>query len=77
MNKISAYAFCLIIIIIGLNFIITCNDNIKIKDKSVVEEKSCSHEIDNNIDTFTTEEVDSDDLIQGSWSPIIGYGCTD
>lgn len=77
MNKLSAYAFCFIIILIGLNLIGTCNDNRKTKDNSIIEEYSCVCGIDDTIDTLLIEEVDSDDLVQGIWSPITGYGCTD
>lgn len=63
MNKLSTYAFCFIIILIGLNLIRTCNDNIKTKDNSVIEEDSCVCGIDDTIDTLIIEEVDSDDLV--------------
>lgn len=77
MNKLSAYAFCFIIILIGLNLIGTCNDNIKIKDNSVIEEDSCVCGIDDTIDTLIIEKVDSDDLVQGTLSSITGYSCID
>ena len=75
MNKFNAYVFCFIIILIGLNLIGTCNDNMKIKDNSVIEEDSCVCGIDDTIDTLIIEEVDSDDLVQGTWSSITGYDC--
>lgn len=77
MNKFSAYAFCFIVILIGLNLIGTCNDNRKIKDNSVIEEDSCVCGIDDTIDTLIIEEVDSNDLVRDTLSPIVGYGCTD
>ena len=77
MNKLSVYAFCFIIILIGLNLIRTCNDNMKTKDNSMIKEDSCVCGIDDTIDTLIIEEVDSYDLVQGIWSPITGYGCTD
>ena len=77
MNKLSVYAFCFIMILIGLNLIGTCNDNMKTKDNSVIEEDSCVCRIDNTIDTIIIEEVDSDDLIQDTGSPITEYACTD
>ena len=64
MNKLSIYAFCFIVILIGLNLIGTCNDNMKTKDNSVIEEDSCVCGIDNTIDTLIIEGVNSDDLIQ-------------
>ena len=75
MNKLSAYAFCFIIILIGLNLIRTCNNNMKTKDNSVIEEDSCVCGINDTIDTLIIEEVDSNDLIQGTWSSITGYDC--
>ena len=77
MNKLSVYAFCFIIILIGLNLIRTCNDNRKTKDNSVIEEDSCVCGIDDTIDTLIIEKVNSDDLVQGTLSSITGYGCTD
>ena len=77
MNKLSAYAFCFIVILIGLNLIGTCNDNRKIKDNSVIEEDSCVCGIDDTIDTLIIEEVDSNDSIRDTLSPIAGYGYTD
>ena len=77
MNKLSAYAFCFIVILIGLNLIGTCNDNRKTKDNSVIEEDSCVCGINDTIDTLIIEEVDSNDLILDTLSPIAGYGCTD
>ena len=77
MNKLSAYAFCFIVILIGLNLIGTCNDNRKIKDNFVIEEDSCVYGINDSIDTLIIEEVDSDDSIRDTLSPIAGYGCTD
>ena len=77
MNKFSVYVFCFIIILIGLNIIGTCNDNKKIKDNSVIEEDSCVFGIDNAIDTFLIEEVDSSDLGQSTLSPIAEYYCID
>ena len=64
MNKLSAYAFCFIIILIVLNLIGTCNDNMKTKDNSVIEEDSCVCGIDDTIDALIIEEVNSDDLVQ-------------
>ena len=64
MNKLSVYAFCFIVVLIGLNLIGTCNDNMKTKDNSVIEEDSCVCGIDNTIDTLIIEGVNSDDLIQ-------------
>lgn len=77
MNKLSAYAFCFIVVLIGLNLIGTCNDNMKTKDNSVIKEDSCVCGINDTIDTLVIEGVDSNDLVQGTWSPITGYGCTD
>lgn len=77
MNKLSAYAFCFIVVLIGLNLIGTCNDNMKTKDNSVIEEDSCVCEINDTIDALIIEEVDSYDLVQGTLSPITGYGCID
>lgn len=77
MNKLSAYAFCFIIVLIGLNLIGTCNDNMKTKDNSVIEEDSCICGINDTIDTLIIEGVDSYDLIQSTLSPITGYGCVD
>ena len=77
MNKLSVYAFCFIVILIGLNLIGTCNDNMKTKDNSMIEEDSCVCRTDNTIDTIIIEEVDSDDLIQDTVSPITEYACTD
>ena len=76
MNKLSAYAFCFIVVLIGLNLIGTCNDNMKIKDNSVIEEDSCVCGIDDTIYALIIEGVNSDDLIQGTWYPITWYGCT-
>ena len=77
MNKLSAYAFCFIVILIGLNLIRTCNDNMKTKDNSVIEEDSCVCGINDTINTLIIEEVDSDDLVQGTLSSITGYGYID
>ena len=77
MNKFSAYAFCFIVIIIGLNLIGTCNDNMKTKDNYVIEEDSCVCRINDTIDTIIIEEVNSDDLIQDTESLITKYSCTD
>ena len=77
MNKLSAYAFCFIVILIGLNLIGTCNDNRKTKDNSVIEEDSCVCGIINTIDTLIIEEVDSNDLVRDTLSPIARYDCTD
>ena len=63
MNKFSAYIFCFIVILIGLNLIGTCNDNMKTKDNYIIEEDSCVYGIDDTIDTIIIEEVDSNDLI--------------
>lgn len=76
MNKLSAYAFCFIVVLIGLNLIGTCNDNMKTKDNSVIEENSCVCGIDDTIDTLLIEEVDSYDLVKGTRSPITGYDYT-
>lgn len=65
MDKFSVYIFCFIVILIGLNLIGTCNDNMKIKDNVIIEEDSCICKIDDTIDTIIIEEVDSNDLIQG------------
>lgn len=77
MNKLSAYVFCFIVVLIGLNLIGTCNDNIKIKDNSVIEEDSCVCGINDTIDNLIIEEVDSDDLVQGTLSSITVYGYID
>ena len=77
MNKLSAYAFCFIVVLIGLNLIGTCNDNMKTKDNSVIEEDSCVCGINNTIDTLIIEEVDSYDLVQGTLSSITGYSYID
>lgn len=77
MNKLSAYTFCFIVVLIVLNLIRTCNDNMKTKDNSVIEEDSCVCGINDTIDTLITEEVDSDDLVQGTLSSITGYGYID
>ena len=77
MNKLSAYVFCFVMILIGLNLIGTCNDNKKTNDSSVIEEDSCVCGINDTIDTLIIEEVDSNDLVQGTWSPITGYDYTD
>ena len=77
MNKLSAYAFCFIVILIGLNFIGTCNDNRKPKDNSVIEENSCVCGINDTIDTLIIEEVDSNDLVRDTLLPIAGYDCAD
>ena len=63
MNKLSAYAFCFIVILIGLNLIGSCNYNGKIKDSSIIEEDSCICRSNDTIDTLIIEEVDSDDLV--------------
>lgn len=77
MNKFSAYIFCFILILIGLNLIGTCTDNRKTKDNYVIEEDSCVCGIDNTIDTLIIEEVDSNDLIRDTLSPITEYDCAD
>ena len=77
MNKLNVYAFCFIVILIGLNLIGTCNDNMKTKDNSVIEEDSCVCGIDDTIDALIIEGVDSYYLVQGTLSSITGYGCTD
>ena len=77
MNKLSVYAFCFIMILIGLNLIGTCNDNMKIKDNSIIEEDSCICRTDDTIDTIIIEEVDNDDLIQDTGSLITEYACID
>ena len=77
MNKLSAYAFCFIIILIVLNLIGTCNDNMKTKDNSVIEEDSCVCGIDDTIDALIIKEVNSDDLVQSTLSSITGYGYID
>lgn len=77
MNKLSAYAFCFIVVLIGLNLIRTCNDNMKTKDNSVIEEDSCICGINDTIDAIIIEKVDSDDLVQGTLSSITGYGYID
>ena len=64
MNKLSAYIFCFVMILIGLNLIRTCNDNNKTKYNSVIEEDSCVCGIDCTINTLIIEEVDSNDLVQ-------------
>ena len=71
MNKLSSYAFCFIVILIGLNLIGSCNYNRKIKDNSVIEEDSCVYGINDTIDTLIIEEVDSDNLVQGTLSPML------
>ena len=63
MNKLSVYVFCFIVVLIGLNFIKTCNNNMKTKDNSVIEENSCVCGINDTIDTLIIEEVNSYDLI--------------
>ena len=63
MNKLSIYAFCFIVILIGLNLIGTCNDNMKTKDNSVIEEGSCVCRIDDTIEVLIIEGVNSDDLV--------------
>ena len=77
MNKLSVYAFCFIVVLIGLNLIGTCNDNMKIKDNSVIEEDSCVCGINDTIDALIIEGADSDDLVQDTLSPITGYGYID
>ena len=62
-NKLSAYAFCFIVVLIGLNLIGTCNDNMKTKDNSVIEEDSCVCRINDTIDALIIEKVDNDDLV--------------
>ena len=64
MNKLSAYAFCFIVVLIGLNLIGTCNDNMKTKDNSVIEEDSCICGINDTIDTLIIEGANSDDLVK-------------
>ena len=66
MNKLSVYAFCFIVVLIGLNLIGTCNDDMKTKDNSVIEENSCVCGIDDTINALIIEEVNSDDLVQGT-----------
>lgn len=63
MNKLSAYTFCFIVVLIGLNLIGICNDNMKTKDNPMIEEDSCVCGIDDTIDTLIIEEVNSDNLI--------------
>ena len=63
MNKISAYLFCFISVIIGVAFIINNNYNIKTKDKSVIEKDSCVCEFNDTIDTFVIEEIYNTDSI--------------
>ena len=63
MNKFSTYIFFFIVILIGLNLIGTCNDNMKTKDNSVIKEDFCVCGIDDTIDTLIIEEVNSDDLV--------------
>ena len=77
MNKFSTYIFCFIVILIGLNLIETCNDNMKTKDNYVIEEDSCVCRINDTIDTIIIEEVDSDDLIQDTGSLITKYNYID
>ena len=77
MNKFSTYIFCFIVILIGLNFIETCNDNKKTKDNYMIEEDSCVCIINDTIDTIIIEEVNSDDLIQDAELLITEYACTD
>ena len=77
MNKFSTYIFCFIVILIGLNFIRTCNDNKKTKDNYMIEEDSCVCRINDTIDTIIIEEVNSDDLIQDAELLITEYACTD
>ena len=77
MNKLSVYAFCFIVVLIGLNLIRTCNDNMKTKDNSIIEEDSCVCRTDDTIDTIIIEEVDSNDLIQDTRLLITEYACTD
>ena len=77
MNKFNTYIFCFIVILIGLNFIGTCNDNRKTKDNYMIEEDSCVCRINDTIDTIIIEEVNSDDLIQDVESLITEYACTD
>ena len=64
MNKLSVYAFCFIVVLIGLNLIRTCNDNRKTKDNSVIEEDSCVCGINDTIDTLIIEGANSDDLVK-------------
>ena len=66
MNKLSVYAFCFIIVLIGVNLIKTCNDNMKTKDNPVIEEDSCVCGIDDTIDALIIEEVNSYNLVQGT-----------
>lgn len=63
MNKISAYALWIIIVIIGIILIVNNNDNIKTKDKSVIEKDSCIYESNDTIDTFVIEEIYNADSI--------------
>lgn len=77
MNKLSAYVFCFIVVLIGLNLIGTCNDNMKTKDNSVIKEDSCVCGINDTIDALIIEKIDSDDLVQGTWSSITGYNYID
>ena len=64
MNKLSVYAFCFIVVLIVLNLIRTCNDNMKTKDNSVIEEDSCICGINDTIDTLIIEGANSDDLVK-------------
>ena len=63
MNKISAYALWIIIVIIGIILIVNNNDNIKTKDKSVIEKDSCIYENNDTIETFVIEEIYNADSI--------------
>ena len=77
MNKLSAYAFCFLVILLGLNLIVTCNDNRKTQDNSVIEADSCVCGIDDTIDILIIERVDGYDLVQGTLSSITGFGYID
>lgn len=77
MNKISAYIFCFIVIIIGINFIGINSDDMRIKDESVIKEDSYICGIDSTIDTLIIEDVDSNDAIQDSLLSVVGYDCID
>lgn len=77
MNKISAYIFCVIIIIIGINFIGINSDDMRIKDKSDIKEDSFVCGIDSTIDSLIIEEIDSNVVVQDSLLSVVGYDCTD
>ena len=77
MNKLSVYAFCFIVVFIGLHLIRTCNNNMKTKDNSIIKKDSCICGIDDTIDALIIEEVNSDDLVQSTLSSITGYSYID